>query len=98
MKTFISLFSCGLAACFLRLASADAGPVGSLFAYGKNVSGLPLIYADGRSSGMDGLWFYQLTNGVTGVALLGYGHPKGVSAAVNVSCEYCTELLACVLR
>ncbi|KAM0723396.1 hypothetical protein Q7P37_000382 [Cladosporium fusiforme] len=46
--------------------STDETPVGTLYAYGQNVSGLPLFYADG-------------------IALLGYGHPKDVSAAVNVT-------------
>lgn len=56
MEPSITALLCGLAACFFGLASADAGPVGSLFAYGKNISGLPLIYADGGPSRKNGLW------------------------------------------
>ena len=32
----------------LALTSADETPVGSLYAYGANISGLPLFYGDGQ--------------------------------------------------
>jgi hypothetical protein len=35
------------AAC-LALTEAAESPVGSLWAYGKNISGIPLFYGDGQ--------------------------------------------------
>jgi hypothetical protein len=34
-------------ASVFALTNADETPVGSLYAYGQNISGLPLFYADG---------------------------------------------------
>lgn len=46
MEPSLNFVLCAFAAC-VAFASANVTPVGSLYAYGKNISGLPLFYADG---------------------------------------------------
>lgn len=52
MEPSFALFCSALAAClaFTNAAdiSADQTPVGTLYAYGRNVSGLPLFFGDGK--------------------------------------------------
>lgn len=53
MRPQISLVLYTFLACsaFTKAADAvpNATPVGTLYAYGQNISGLPLFYADGKS-------------------------------------------------
>lgn len=46
MEPSIALILYAFASLF-AFAVADETPVGSLYAYGQNISGLPLFYADG---------------------------------------------------
>jgi hypothetical protein len=46
MEPSIALILYAFASVF-AFTNADVTPVGSLYAYGQNISGLPLFYADG---------------------------------------------------
>lgn len=50
---FSSAYACGFA-LVLALVGADVvtegTPIGSLYAYGSGISGLPVIYSDGKTS------------------------------------------------
>ena len=46
----IALALYAFATC-LALTEANEDPVGTLYAYGTNISGLPLFYGDGKYSG-----------------------------------------------
>jgi hypothetical protein len=47
MEPSLALILYAFASVF-AFTNADETPVGSLYAYGQNISGLPLFYADGR--------------------------------------------------
>lgn len=52
MEPSLALFVSALATCLAFTNAADVStdqtPIGTLYAYGQNVSGLPLFYADGN--------------------------------------------------
>ena len=74
----------------LTLVRADVvtegTPIGSLYAYGSGISGLPVIYSDGKISSPL-LMISALLTRPTGFALLGWGRPSIASVVTNVTCE-----------
>ena len=73
----------------LALTSADETPVGSLYAYGANISGLPLFYGDGQYLHQTTTTnpFPASTDTIPGMAYLGNGHPESISTAANLTCS-----------
>ena len=66
--------------------TSESTPVGSLYAYGSGLSGLPVIYSDGE------IVDYTLEGGALltyppGVAVLGWGQPSIATVATNLTCE-----------
>lgn len=86
------MFSMFLLAATTAAAVADAAavpttPLGTLYAYGSGISGLPLIYSDGRWNAV--IWLSLLTRG-PGSAILGWGVPTFATTATNLSCKLLT--------
>lgn len=75
----------------LGLAAADvtpeSTPVGSLYAYGSGLSGLPVIYSDGQTLDSTLENSSSLTHS-PGVAVLGWGQPSIATIATNLTCKF----------
>lgn len=82
------VWSIALAAAIVNAADEppSSTPLGSLYAYGTGIDGLPIIYSDGELYPTPLACCLSLTPS-SGVAILGWGVPPFADVATNVSCE-----------
>ena len=88
------MYACGLALA-LSLVKADSPsestattPLGSLYAYGSGISGLPIIYSDGEFRCNECRFAWSSVLIITlGVAVLGWGQPAVATVATNLTCK-----------
>lgn len=74
-----------IAAAYPAVEARATTSIGQLYAYGTNMSGLPVFYGDGRLFVLE-LGFIQLI-ARAGIAYIGNAIPSNVSVATNVTCE-----------